>query len=271
MALNVFGCPISSLPNHKDIKSNEPSDSSEFHSYGIWTKASYINHDCLGNVRRSFIGDMMIIRATKDLDTGTELTFPYQDADGHYTSRLSLEQEFKSWNVVCECILRKDMEHTKHLVATPRHTLWNQMKNIRDSSIGVSILKLEQLLKELNDTYARPAEEVPRLLLWDPQLLLARLYMTQSDHTKGLDAIGRKLYVLGFTVVGLNLSSKAFEVVTWDYLVDHFVEVFLHARLAFEKVKLADKAAQADRFAWLAYCILVGGGAMFDQMYPTWR
>lgn len=43
---------------------------------GVWILASYINHSCLGNCCRSFIGAMQIVRATEDLPPGTELVFP---------------------------------------------------------------------------------------------------------------------------------------------------------------------------------------------------
>jgi hypothetical protein len=48
-------------------------------SSGLWCQASYMNHACLFNAQRSFIGDMMIVRATKDIPGGTEITIPYVD------------------------------------------------------------------------------------------------------------------------------------------------------------------------------------------------
>lgn len=34
---------------------------------GVWVLAARINHSCIGNCSRSFIGDMQIIHATCDL------------------------------------------------------------------------------------------------------------------------------------------------------------------------------------------------------------
>jgi SET domain-containing protein len=60
----------------KDAESQlEPTENKKFHSCGVWPLASYINHSCFSNVRRSFIGDMMIVRATQDLRANTELLF----------------------------------------------------------------------------------------------------------------------------------------------------------------------------------------------------
>lgn len=39
-------------------------------STGVWIHASYANHSCIGNVSRAFIGDMMIVRASRDIRKG---------------------------------------------------------------------------------------------------------------------------------------------------------------------------------------------------------
>lgn len=67
MSLNFFGCPLSSLDRHKDAGKIKNPPCSAFHSCGTWIQASYINHSSTSNVRRSFIGDMMIVRAICDL------------------------------------------------------------------------------------------------------------------------------------------------------------------------------------------------------------
>ena len=44
---------------------------------GIWIQSSYINHSCLGNVSRAFIGDMVIFRAQRAIKKGEEILTPY--------------------------------------------------------------------------------------------------------------------------------------------------------------------------------------------------
>jgi hypothetical protein len=96
MALNVFGCPVMTLKSHQDVISNKfLRKEANFYSCGIWINASYINHSCLGNVRRSFIGDMMIVRAAKDMAACTELMFPYKTPEGIYDSS-KVRQKFKN-------------------------------------------------------------------------------------------------------------------------------------------------------------------------------
>ena len=40
--------------------------------------AAYTNHACNGNAMRSFIGDMIIMKATRDINKGEEILMPYR-------------------------------------------------------------------------------------------------------------------------------------------------------------------------------------------------
>lgn len=82
MSFNVFGSPHSSVHTHKDTMANKGPNKYKQHSCGIWINASYINHSCINNCHRTFIGDVMIVRATKDLKANTELRFCYQPPTG---------------------------------------------------------------------------------------------------------------------------------------------------------------------------------------------
>lgn len=74
VSLNVFGCPLSSVNEHKDLLSKQSKETA-YHSCVVWTQALYINHSCTSTASRAFIGDMMIISATRDLEAGSEVTF----------------------------------------------------------------------------------------------------------------------------------------------------------------------------------------------------
>jgi hypothetical protein len=209
---------------------------------------------------------MMIVRAAKDMDAGTELMFPYEAPDGIYTSKA--EQKFKNWGFVCRCALCEDIKATKSSEVTKRKNLLKQLDQLCKSNAHDLPSQFERLLKALNETYARPAEEVPRLLLRDPQLLLTRIYMKQPDLAKGLESVGKTLRLLGFVVTGLDRTLATLMVTTWGHTIDHLVEVFLHARLAFEQLGLWEKSKQAEQYARVAYRVLVGEDASFERTYP---
>ncbi|EFQ94205.1 hypothetical protein PTNB73_01511 [Pyrenophora teres f. teres] len=266
MALNVFGCPVTSLESHKDVISKKAlKEDATFDSCGIWIKASYINHSCLGNVRRSFIGDMMIVRACKDLEAGTELAFPYAVRGDDFS--LKVEQKFKNWGFICRCALCEDIKATKPSEVAKRRSLLGQLDRLCKPGLKAHNfpIKFERLIMALNETYKSPAEEVPRLLLWDPHLFLTRVYMDERDFTKVLEWVGKTLQTLGFIVTGLDRTPAALVITKWGHTVDHMVEIFLHGRSAFEQLGIWEKSKQAEQYAKVAYRILVGEEASFKS------
>ncbi|KAG9600336.1 SET domain-containing protein, partial [Aureobasidium melanogenum] len=48
-------------------------------STGLWIHIANANHACLSNAVRSFIGDLIILRAAKDINNGEEITISYQN------------------------------------------------------------------------------------------------------------------------------------------------------------------------------------------------
>jgi len=267
MSFNVFGCPISSLVTHKDTLANESKGPKAYHSCGLWIQASYINHSCASNARRAFLGDMMIVRASQDLEPDTEITFWYQVPDG--TIGKELQEGFKSWGFVCDCAICQDSKEIKAAVVAERKKLLERLKRVCGSSTlhGIQTDKFERLLTALNKTYTRPADEVPRLLLWDPQLMLARVYIAQKNMTKCVEAVGKVLTMLGFIVIGADSSSTRFKVVKWGLVMDHVVETFLHARTAFEAIGAWEDSKQAEEYAKVAYSIVVGESTSFESTH----
>jgi hypothetical protein len=106
MSFNVFGCPASSLASHKNLLAGKEESEKGHHSCGIWTQASYINHRCTSTARRAFIGDMMVIRATRDMEAGTEITFWYHSPIINTVA--DLQKKLDSWDFVCDCAICDD-------------------------------------------------------------------------------------------------------------------------------------------------------------------
>lgn len=89
-------------------------------------------------------------------------------------------------------------------------------------------------LQSLNNTYTRPAIELPRLLIWHPQLLLTRFYKSRNDAKKELQSVEKALISLGFIVSGCDSTSSEFKLSKWGMVFDSLVEAFVHARNAFK-------------------------------------
>ncbi|KAG9948288.1 SET domain-containing protein, partial [Aureobasidium melanogenum] len=73
-------------------------------SSGVWTQASHMNHSCLFNSSRGFIGDFIVVRANKDISPGEEITTMYCPIDGNFGQ---LQHNLKHWGFSCDCKLCK--------------------------------------------------------------------------------------------------------------------------------------------------------------------
>jgi hypothetical protein len=266
MSFNVFGCPTSSLNTHRDLLANKANDEKAYHSCGIWIKASYINHSCMSTARRAFIGDMMIVRATRDLKAGTEVTFWYHTPTG--TSVKDLQSKLDHWNFVCDCVICLDGRATSASVLNERRTILKGLRRMLNLTSAISKgNKIKSLLDTLERTYTRPAEEVPRLLLSDPQQALAHAYAAQNKPKESLKWIEKTLVSLGFAVTGADYSQDPFIVVRWGLVVDRLVQAFLLARDAFMVIQALGKSRQAEEYAQRVYKIVVGEDQTFSATY----
>lgn len=72
-------------------------------STGLWIHVANANHACLSNAVRSFIGDMIILRAARDIKDGEEITISYQKPAPLLEDRQKALSN--SWQFRCTCLL----------------------------------------------------------------------------------------------------------------------------------------------------------------------
>jgi hypothetical protein len=266
MSSNVFGCPQSSLNTHRNSNTDKSNEATAYHSCGIWTQASFINHSCTSNARRSFIGDMMIVRATRDLEPGTEITFWYQIPEG---DPKKLQEKLSNWQFTCTCAICDNDKETGAAVFAERAKLMKELKRAFGQAPPhtAKLSKVVRLLESLKNTYSRPMDEVPRLMLWDPQALLMRIYMSEGNVQKVLESFQQVLTLLGFIVTGADSTSVPFRIVKWGLLVDYLIEVFLQARGTFETIGAKNDSKTAELYARVAFKMVVGEDTSFDSTY----
>lgn len=276
ISTNVFGCPISSLNSHIEScdrsspTGNKIGEQKGHHSCGIWTHASYINHSCTSTARRAFIGNMMIIRASRDMEAGSEITFCYSSPNAIMSAK-DVDKAHKHWDFVCGCAICVDVRATSAVIHTKREKLIEEVKRAFNFNSPTArhfeLEKIKHLLEKLSKTYAQPAEDVPRLSLWDLQLTMTRIYASQNKADKTMEFAVKVLTSLGFVVVGADSSQTLFTIVRWGLLVDNLVETFLHARTAFTAMKAMEDSARAEEYAKTTFKILVGEDESFDATY----
>ncbi|KAN0077855.1 hypothetical protein V8E54_006159 [Elaphomyces granulatus] len=262
VSLNCFGCPISSL---KTLELEDPHGEMH-HSCGVWLKASYINHSCLCNVRRSFIGDLQLVHATRDIPPDTELTFWYRTlAGGSYEER---QESLKNWGFECDCPICLDAKNTPKKVLEKRDALHGDLKTALDAVV-LDVAKTERLLAAIELTYKIPASEVSRLALWAPYLRLMHAYVAENQLVKLLASALKGLECLGFVIKGANpLESPdtPFEVVQWGVVIDTVIEAWMHLWTTYA-ILAPHLCQKAEDCAIVTYRICIGEDVTFEESF----
>ncbi|KAK0732248.1 hypothetical protein B0H67DRAFT_597857 [Lasiosphaeris hirsuta] len=260
VALNSFGCPLTSRDEYLRAAPEPLSTSkskSAFHSCGVWPTASYINHSCDSNAHRAFIGDMMMVRATRNLPVDTELTFWYHPPSTDPVPYLEEQRPLlRSWGFMCKCAICRDL---------------------RDSPTTVFralILPLE------GGTVKKAAAVAPRLAVSELQLFLARAYEQRMRPVESARQALASLESVGFVIAGGDLTSQpagaavgggagaVVKVREWGLMVDHVIDCWMFLRNAYRRAGAAPElAAAAEGYAKTSYRVCFGEDETFEETY----
>lgn len=255
------------------LKEEVPSENrvEQFHSCGVWPLASHINHSCYSNARRSFIGDMMIVRASQDLAPNTEITFWYQSPLDNKSNETHMD--LKHWGFKCSCVICQDRQATVKADLRMRTKLRADMLKLFQNGKRSSPAKLEALLSQFAETYSQPAPEVPRLGMWEPYLALSRMYAAYNQPQKAIDFTLKTLESLGYIIKGGSLprtSGMPLLVEKWGLMMDSLVGCWMGLSNAYREVA-PDLADQAEKYARITYRVCVGEDETFDKTYSSER
>ncbi|KAK3898795.1 hypothetical protein C8A05DRAFT_18681, partial [Staphylotrichum tortipilum] len=244
--INSFGSPITTLAY---LTNPNPSKTNSDSSSGIWPLASYLNHSCLGTAARAFIGDLLIARATRDLPPGTELTWGYlpPGADSKTESDNSRGMVFRNWGFECDCALCADAKGLGEGVVERRRALVEGVRQavkdgVSTASRDAVLRRVESGLEALEQTYTRPAEEVPRL--------------------EAVRLMLRALKALGYVIDGGERGTVV--VRKWGPVVGGEIKFWVLLCNAYQETA-PELVAPAEEYARTAYRILVGEDETFGQ------
>lgn len=270
ISLNAFGCPRTSLESHfKHSKTSEEQRKEPvFHTTGLFPNASYINHSCNSNARRTFIGDMQIVRAARNIPANTEITFWYHAPDP-MLSYQQTQDRFGNWGFVCTCCICENTRTAPKKVLTKRKALLGDLEDAFSARPAANLAKAERLLTAIEKTYDVPASTVPRLTLWDPYLLLTRFYSAQKNPLKAIETAYKVLEALGYVIKRQDPTSftSTFEVQTWGLMQNRVVETWMHMWIAGYAAGAPVMGKQAKAYTKMSYKIVVGEDKTFGERY----
>ena len=261
ISLNAFGCALATKDQR--LKSI-PKSGNKHHSCGVWPIASRINHSCISNARRSFIGDLQIIRATCDIPADTEITHWYKDPTGDYDD---MQKGLEHWGFQCTCAICLDSINTPKKLLKRRSTLLGDLKTTLNAA-NVDTAKAERYLRAIEQTYKRPPTEVPRLALHKPYARLAFIYLEQQEAERVVAMSLKVLGSLGFIIKGAQLPvspTETFRVERWGIMGNEVMNMWTHLWNAYAAFAphLLSQAAGCGK---LAYKINMGEDVTFEEV-----
>ncbi|KAH0267774.1 SET domain-containing protein, partial [Aureobasidium melanogenum] len=156
--------------------------SSTKHAHCLYIQASYMNHSCVENTFRSFIGDMIFIRAINDMSAGTELTTSYWPATTYEPERRSILR--RDWDFECECPLCTSEVQCKadwvELFAKVQQK--GALKNVNEDT---TISEIDAIIKKLDNIYPENLfTDLPRIGMQDLQYALLSISISLNDNAK---------------------------------------------------------------------------------------
>ena len=276
ISLNCFGHPLRSCDEHtkrrihtERSKGSDKAASEHYSSTGIWILASYINHSCFGNSHRSFIGDMQIIRAARNLTKDEELTFSYTSPSKALSERQ--KRNLQGWGFECACSLCVGEKNTPQKLNKKRRTLLEDLQAIFPKTLSGPddplVSKIERLVDAIDKTYKHPPAEQPRLALADPLLGLTHIYFTMMRPKDVLGTAKRLLTALGFE---LQVTATKFTVLRWGFMNACVVEALVYMWNVWGVLDLP-LCADAEEAAKTAHEIMVGERDSFEESYGDFR
>ncbi|KAK1757818.1 SET and MYND domain-containing protein 4 [Echria macrotheca] len=212
---NCFSLPPSTLDDTKLARQETRL------AKGLWAHASYMNHSCVPNSMRSFVGDMLISRATRDIRAGDEITHQYVPVKAIADVRAKLYRD--GWGFDCTCPLcagERDLPETNNAKRRAEAlAAVEKVCNKRPSSNGAivpdsAIRTVDRLARQLEDAHEVDVyAALPRLMLIYPSNWLVSAHRGRKNWTKVLRYGTRVLRNFGFVSVPLDEDAEKED---WD-------------------------------------------------------
>ncbi|KAH7239627.1 hypothetical protein MRS44_015135 [Fusarium solani] len=126
-------------------------------STGLWIRASYMNHSCIPNAKKDYIGDLMIVRATRRIVAGEEILQSYDESTDYDVRRASLQ---RTWGFRCKCGLCLAEEADGPATREMRKGLEDKANHFiqQEKAVGanrITINKAKRLRQGIYETYER--------------------------------------------------------------------------------------------------------------------
>lgn len=226
---------------------------------------------------------MQIVRATKDLELGTELLFCYKTTVDFHTYG-EAQQQLKPWGFLCRCGLCLARKETTGVVLNERKVLWNKLPDLLSGLMPpgsklrpANAKKARKLLQQSETTYSAGVREpgAVRLELWAQYMRFGRALIQYGDYSEAIEMIVKGLEAYGFIITACpscpiskgHKEPAEFHVQQWGVVEESLVMAFLDLFQAY-KVVAPELCVVTKKYAETAYGILEGEKDTFLETHP---
>ncbi|KAH7196398.1 uncharacterized protein B0J16DRAFT_325915 [Fusarium flagelliforme] len=274
-SFNNFGAPRTSRESFLKATSSSRDMTSgkdfEYTTSGIWLLASRINHSCVGNCRRSFIGDMQIVRATKDLVAGTELRFCYR-LPVAFESYQEAQKGFKNWGFTCDCELCLCKKATSRSVFQKRKVLADGLQRLLHEPDSGNGAKAIRLIKALEETYPTNNDSAIRLELCEPYFASGAHLLKNTQVNNAAKMILKGLEALGHSIIAClpnDITDRPrLEIERWGVASDAVPWAFYNLANVYRQLA-PELCLAAEHYAEVSYTMLVGEKETWPEVFPS--
>ena len=208
---------------------------------------------------------MIIVRAARDIPAATEISFWYASPEPGRTWAKT-QENLRHWGFQCSCIWCQQDKKTAKKTHTKRAALLEDLKAAFLASGSTNLPKAERLMAAIEKTYSAPTNDIPRLELADPYLLLTRIHNSHNRPQPAIQTAFKALTSLGFLIAHHSPDPpvSTFAVLQWGLPHEQAIETWTHVWTACDKVAphLCDKA---EEYAKISYRICMGEDDTFDE------
>ncbi|KAL2275525.1 hypothetical protein FJTKL_02023 [Diaporthe vaccinii] len=270
--------PRTSLSAYQDFVSiGDEDQDDDVSNVGVWHLISHINHSCISNTNDSLIGDMRIVRATRDLEKGSELFMSYQ-ASFDVDSYEEMQERLRPWGFTCDCALCLDRKATPKEVLMKRDSLLQILMQLLESqsrNMDITYAQLKKTLQSLEQTYSATAKMsgAARPVLWISYFTLGSELLDIEGPSEAIEMTLKGLEALGFVISASpprwrpESSEPELLINRWGVTNRPTVDAFLALHRAYKKIA-PQLSVVARKYMELAYSMVVGEKETILDSYP---
>ncbi|ERS96502.1 hypothetical protein HMPREF1624_07418 [Sporothrix schenckii ATCC 58251] len=253
---------------------------------GVWKHASYLNHSCVPNTMRAFLGDVLISRATRPIRAGDELFHQYVPVKADVRARQAELQA--CWGFVCACPLCRvdaatDATDAARAGHAHRRSLLQAVEKLANKHPpqrfppDAAVRAMERLAKQMVVSYdadaaaataaatasgggdgggddvtfgpGRPGQPgQPRLGLVYPTMWLLRAHRCRRRHAKVLQYAAQTLRCFGYGVPSPSAHDDGSHMYSQPGMPLHTVHVVSALAMGGEAHRALGHDSEADAF-----------------------